>query len=105
MPHKKPAPSAKPQQKLFIAQANVFFKKILVFIALFLIMLYQKLVSPFKPPCCRFTPTCSAYAKEAFLLHGAAKGAMLTLKRIFKCHPWGGFGYDPVPPQLKKDKK
>lgn len=63
------------------------------------IWVYQKILSPFKPNCCRFTPTCSAYAKEAFLLHGVIKGAMLSLKRILKCHPWGQSGYDPVPPK------
>lgn len=63
-----------------------------------LIRLYQLVVSPFKGPCCRFTPTCSAYAKQAFLLHGPVKGAILTLNRLCKCHPWGGWGFDPVPP-------
>mgnify|MGYP003289449638 CR=1 FL=1 len=63
------------------------------------IWIYQKILSPLKPNCCRFTPTCSAYAKEAFLLHGVIKGAMLSLKRILKCHPWGKSGYDPVPPK------
>ncbi len=69
---------------------------------LILVRLYQLFISPLKPNCCRFTPTCSAYAKDAFLLHGLIKGAMLTLKRILRCHPWGGSGYDPVPPRKEK---
>lgn len=71
----------------------------------FLIRLYQIAVSPFKTPCCRFTPTCSNYAREAFLLHGPIKGAMLSLRRILRCHPWGGSGYDPVPKPSYKRKK
>jgi len=71
-----------------------------------LIRLYQICISPFKTPCCRFYPTCSAYAREAFLLHGVVKGAMLSLRRILRCHPWGGSGYDPVPkPKKKKEKR
>lgn len=64
---------------------------------LLLIRFYQLFLSPLKGHCCRFEPTCSDYAKEAFLLHGIRKGAILTFKRILKCHPWGGDGYDPVP--------
>ena len=71
-----------------------------------LIRLYQICISPFKTSCCRFYPTCSAYAREAFLLHGVVKGAMLSLRRILRCHPWGGSGYDPVPkPKKKKEKR
>jgi len=71
-----------------------------------LIRLYQLCISPFKTPCCRFTPTCSNYAREAFLLHGPIKGAMLSARRILRCHPWGGSGYDPVPkPTCKRKKK
>lgn len=71
----------------------------------FLIRLYQICLSPLKPNCCRFVPTCSAYAKEAFCLHGPLKGAILTAKRLVKCHPWGGSGYDPVPPVITKKEK
>ncbi len=78
-------------------------KILIVACCLGLIRLYQLFISPLKPNCCRFTPTCSAYAKDAFLLHGPIKGAMLTLKRILRCHPWGGFGYDPVPPHIGKN--
>jgi putative membrane protein insertion efficiency factor len=58
---------------------------------------YQKLISPFFPSTCRFSPSCSNYAIEAIKLRGPFVGLWLTLKRISKCHPWGGNGYDPVP--------
>ena len=58
---------------------------------------YQLLVSPFFPPCCRFFPSCSNYARQAVALHGPVKGLWLALRRISRCHPWGGLGYDPVP--------
>ena len=61
------------------------------------IRFYQLCISPFTPPCCRFTPTCSQYAIEAVRKHGAVKGVWLAVKRISRCHPWGGSGYDPVP--------
>lgn len=64
---------------------------------IFLIRLYQWVVSPFFPPSCRFVPTCSVYGVEAIKKHGPLKGGWLTLKRIAKCHPWGSSGYDPVP--------
>ena len=62
-----------------------------------LIWSYRLLLSPVLPPCCRFTPTCSAYALEALRRHGPIRGSWLTLHRIARCHPWGGDGYDPVP--------
>ncbi len=72
-------------------------KKILVAPFLFLIKVYQTLISPFTPSTCRFQPTCSHYAKEALEKHGFFRGGWLALKRIFSCHPWGRSGYDPVP--------
>ncbi|MBR4926833.1 MAG: membrane protein insertion efficiency factor YidD [Alphaproteobacteria bacterium] len=75
------------------------------YVFLSFIKLYQMVLSPFKVPCCRFTPTCSEYAKQAFLLHGVIKGAILTAKRLLKCHPWGQSGYDPVPQRIKKKGK
>ncbi|MBQ3259409.1 MAG: membrane protein insertion efficiency factor YidD [Clostridia bacterium] len=63
---------------------------------------YQRAISPLTPPNCRFTPTCSSYAIEAIERFGALKGSWLAVKRIARCHPWGGHGYDPVPEQLKK---
>ena len=63
-----------------------------------LIRLYQLFVSPLLPPGCRYLPTCSDYAAEAIARHGAARGSWLALRRLVRCHPWGGSGYDPVPP-------
>lgn len=63
------------------------------------ILLYQRCISPMLPQCCRFTPTCSQYALEALRRHGPLRGSWLALRRILRCHPWGGSGYDPVPPK------
>jgi len=63
-----------------------------------LIRFYRKGISPIKPPTCRFSPTCSAYAAHAIEGHGPFRGGWLALKRILRCHPFGGWGYDPVPP-------
>ena len=67
----------------------------LPFIAL--IKLYQLVLSPLLGPKCRFTPTCSQYGLEAFKKYGPVKGFWLTIKRIGRCHPWGGYGWDPLP--------
>ena len=72
-------------------------KEILSFPFILLVKFYRTCISPLKPACCRFTPTCSAYAIEALRKHGPIKGLYLTTKRILRCHPWGGSGYDPVP--------
>ena len=61
------------------------------------ISIYQRLISPIMGPCCRFHPTCSEYAKEALESHGLVMGIWLTIKRLSKCHPLGGSGFDPVP--------
>lgn len=61
------------------------------------IRFYQLSISPLLPPSCRFTPTCSQYAIEAITRHGIIKGTYLAIRRILRCHPWGGSGYDPVP--------
>lgn len=63
------------------------------------IRIYQHLRAG-RPSPCRFQPTCSAYADEAVSVHGAARGSWLALRRIARCHPWGGRGWDPVPPAL-----
>jgi len=64
---------------------------------LLLVRLYQLFISPLTPPSCRYSPTCSAYAAEAIGKYGAWRGGRLALRRIGRCHPWGGAGYDPVP--------
>jgi len=58
---------------------------------------YQAGISPFLPPACRYDPSCSVYAADAIRIHGAARGSVLAMKRLARCHPWGGSGYDPVP--------
>ena len=62
-----------------------------------LIKLYQWIISPWLGNKCRYTPTCSSYGLQAFKKYGPIKGSWLTLKRVSKCHPWGGHGYDPLP--------
>tara|TARA_R100001369_G_scaffold92401_1_gene137280 strand:- start:1547 stop:1780 length:234 start_codon:yes stop_codon:yes gene_type:complete len=74
-------------------------KRFLTYPFLFLIKVYQTLISPITPATCRYQPTCSHYAKEALEVHGFFKGGWLALKRIFSCHPFGGKGFDPVPPK------
>ncbi|TXI35518.1 MAG: membrane protein insertion efficiency factor YidD [Niabella sp.] len=71
--------------------------KILSLPFIFLIRFYQLVISPWLGPKCRYTPTCSQYALEAFKKYGILKGFWLSIKRISSCHPWGGSGYDPVP--------
>lgn len=69
---------------------------------LWLIRGYRRYISPSRPPCCRFIPTCSAYAYEAIEVHGAVKGGWLALMRLSKCHPFHRqetIQYDPVPPK------
>ncbi len=61
------------------------------------IRFYQRAISPLSGPCCRFTPTCSEFAADAIDRYGAASGGWLAVKRILRCHPFGGQGYDPVP--------
>nr|WP_107688522.1 membrane protein insertion efficiency factor YidD [Neisseria wadsworthii] len=72
-------------------------KTMLAKLFLGLIKFYQYCISPMIPPRCRYTPTCSQYAVEAVSKYGALKGGWLALKRIVRCHPWGGHGHDPVP--------
>ena len=66
---------------------------------LVLIRAYQLVLSPVLPPSCRFEPSCSRYAQEAVRTHGALRGGWLTVRRIVRCRPGGGSGYDPVPPR------
>ena len=73
-------------------------------IGIFFVKLYQRLISPLKPPCCRFSPTSSQYAIEAFSEWGFVCGLGLTLWRILRCNPFSRGGYDPVPKRRKKKK-
>ena len=72
-------------------------KRVAAWPLLLLVKFYQYCISPFTPPSCRYTPTCSQYAVEALKKYGPIKGGWLTLKRLARRHPWGGSGYDPVP--------
>ena len=79
---------------------NIFAQKFFQVLAvpfIVLIKIYQLLISPLFPPSCRFIPTCSHYSLEALKKFGIFKGGWLSIKRILRCHPWGGSGYDPVP--------
>lgn len=66
-------------------------------LAVGLIRLYQLVLSPFTGGACRFVPSCSAYAIDAVRQHGALKGVLLSIRRLARCHPLGGWGLDPVP--------
>ena len=72
-------------------------KKILIFPFIFLIKIYQNIISPLFPPTCRYTPTCSEYSIQSLKKYGLIKGVYLSIKRIVNCHPLGGSGYDPIP--------
>ncbi len=85
------------QSKRFWDRLRNIFKRIAIFPLIVLVKFYQNCISPFTPPSCRFTPTCSQYAIEALRKHGLIKGGWLTIRRLSRCHPWGGHGYDPVP--------
>lgn len=71
--------------------------KIVEFFLVGLIKAYRLLLSPYLPATCRYAPTCSAYGVEAIRRHGPLGGLWLALRRVARCHPWGGSGYDPVP--------
>ena len=62
-----------------------------------IIRLYRRWVSPLLPPSCRFMPSCSQYAEESLRAHGMIRGLALVVRRLVRCHPWGGAGHDPVP--------
>ena len=74
--------------------------KLLANILLIIITFYRRFMSPFMASRCRFYPTCSSYGMEAIHLHGGYRGGLLILKRIARCHPWGGHGIDFVPKPL-----
>lgn len=72
------------------------------YLCIAIISFYRKFISPIKPACCRFTPTCSEYALEAFRTHGFFYGFYLSVRRILRCNPFCRAGYDPVPPKREK---
>lgn len=72
-------------------------RRLLVMLLVLPIRFYQTSISPLTPPSCRFTPSCSEYARQAIIKHGPFKGLYLAIWRILRCNPWGGSGYDPVP--------
>lgn len=65
-----------------------------------LIRAYQLVISPVLAPSCRFAPSCAEYARQAVARHGALRGGRLSVRRLLRCHPWGGMGYDPVPDRV-----
>ena len=71
-------------------------------ICIFMIRFYQKHISPALPSCCRYMPTCSQYAIEAIEKRGVFVGIFLAVRRLLRCHPWGGSGFDPVPERRRK---
>ena len=71
-------------------------------ILILLVRFYQLAISPLLPASCRYQPSCSAYMIDALQQHGLFSGFYLGIKRIFRCHPWGGHGWDPVPPRKTK---
>ncbi len=73
------------------------FKSLVQFPFILMIRIYKYLLSPLLPNACRYNPTCSQYAEEAIKKYGIFKGIFLGAKRIARCHPWGGHGYDPLP--------
>ena len=81
------------QQTVYDRRMRRFLTKLLVWSIRF----YQVAISPHFPAACRYTPTCSQYAIEALRKYGPLKGLWLAARRILRCHPWGGHGYDPVP--------
>lgn len=72
-------------------------KRYLRIFCLLPVYFYRACISPLTPPSCRYTPTCSQYMIEAVMKYGVLKGGWMGVKRICRCHPWGGSGYDPVP--------
>ena len=86
-------------------------RRFFIFLLIIPVKIYQWMISPLLPKTCRYVPTCSEYAIEALRVHGPVKGLIMGTRRILSCHPWGGHGYDPVPPrgtplfQFKKYRK
>jgi hypothetical protein len=81
-----------------------FISKLLGWLLILPVYFYRYAISPLTSPSCRHEPTCSQYAIEAIKIHGPFKGFWLGTIRILKCHPWGTYGYDPVPPKKGNEK-
>ena len=77
--------------------------KIVIFPFILIIRAYQLVISPMLGSNCRFMPTCSEYAMRSLKEYGLVKGTFLSIKRIGKCHPWGGHGHDPIPTKMEKN--
>ncbi|MGI6495835.1 MAG: membrane protein insertion efficiency factor YidD [Kiritimatiellia bacterium] len=78
--------------------------RLLASVLIALVRAYQVVLSPFLPPSCRFTPSCSQYAIEALRAHGPLRGSCLTLRRLMRCRPFGPSGFDPVPPSRQGER-
>ena len=89
-PQTSPKLTKKPGQQLMI-------KRWAIQLAILPIYAYQYLIAPLIADTCRFSPSCSTYTREAITKHGIIKGIRLGIRRLSRCHPWGGKGYDPVP--------
>lgn len=76
-----------------------FLSQVFAFPLIILVRIYQWILSPLFPSVCRYQPTCSHYMIESLQIWGPLKGSYLGIKRIIRCHPWGGHGHDPVPPK------
>lgn len=87
----------KGQKSHWLARPLAVMKKALVLLLVSLVQVYRYGISPLLPKNCRYEPSCSSYALTALRLHGPLKGGWLAFSRICRCHPWGGWGYDPVP--------
>ncbi|MDR1344603.1 MAG: membrane protein insertion efficiency factor YidD [Tannerellaceae bacterium] len=72
-------------------------RRMIIYLMLAPVYFYKYCISPYTPASCRYVPTCSEYTMQALKKHGPVKGLLLAVKRILRCHPWGGSGYDPVP--------
>lgn len=79
-------------------------QKVFILPFLAIIKVYRLVISPWLPFACRYQPTCSEYSKEAFERYGVIKGLYLTMRRVTRCHPWGGSGYNPVPLVMSDSK-
>ena len=92
-------------EEAFKSRRAYYAKRAMKYVFIALVKFYRRFISPLKPPCCRFTPTCSEYALTAFKERGAIVGFGLTMWRILRYNPFCKAGYDPVPPRKKRKSK